>query len=207
MTAVRDREGAGALRAPAIAWLAHLTPRASVVAVLLLLALHALALHLMGQPAICTCGTVKLWEGVVLGPGNSQHLTDWYSFSHVVHGLLFYVGLWLVVPKLPVAARLLLALGFEIGWELFENTEFVIRHYREQALAQGYNGDSIVNSVSDVVMMVLGFVAAWRLPTWLAIVVLLALELFVGYMIRDNLTLNVINFIHPFAFIRTWQGG
>ncbi|HEY4501533.1 MAG TPA: DUF2585 family protein [Candidatus Paceibacterota bacterium] len=170
-----------------------------------LVALQALALWLMGQPALCECGYIKLWEGVVLGPGNSQHLADWYTFSHFIHGLLFYWLLTLVAPKLSVAARLLLALGVEVGWEVLENTPWLVDHYRQQALAQGYTGDSIINSISDSVVMMLGFVAAWRLPVWGSVVLALGLKSVSLWFIRDGLVLNVVNLLHHFNFIDQWQ--
>jgi hypothetical protein len=176
-------------------------------AITLLLAMHALTLYVMGQPLICTCGYVKLWEGVVLSSGNSQHLFDWYTPSHVVHGIIFYAVLTLIAPRASLATRLLLALGIEIAWELFENTPFVINRYREQALAQGYTGDSVINSVMDVVAMMVGFALASRLPVWATLAIVVVLELFVAYAIRDNLTLNVLNFIYPLDAVRAWQAG
>jgi len=125
-----------------------------------LIILQALALYLFGQPSICTCEYVKVWEGIVLGAGNSQHLTDWYTFSHIIHGFLFYVGLWYVFPRMPVAWRLAAAVGIEAAWEVIENTPMVIQHYREQALAQGYTGDSIINSIFDTFAMIGGFLLA-----------------------------------------------
>ncbi len=172
-----------------------------------LVALQALVLWVMGQPAICECGYIKLWEGVVLGPGNSQHLTDWYTFSHIIHGLLFYWLLTIFAPRLPVLARLLIALGVEVSWELIENTPMVIDHYRQQALAQGYMGDSVINSVSDTMAMVVGFVAAWRLPVWWSIMVGLGLEALPLWIIRDGLSLNILNLVHNFDFISRWQSG
>lgn len=172
-----------------------------------LIALQAGILYLFGQPGICECGYIKLWEGVVLSAGNSQHLTDWYTFSHVIHGFLFYLALWYLFPRMSVAMRLLLAMGIEVGWELFENTPMVIAHYREQALAQGYTGDSIINSIFDTLAMVFGFLLAWRVPILGIIGIALALEIFVGYSIRDNLTLNILNLIHQFPSIAAWQAG
>ena len=170
-----------------------------------LLSVQAFVLFLYGQPPICTCGYVKLWEGVVLGPGNSQHLTDWYTFSHIIHGFIFYGLLRLLFPKMPVLQRIIIALGIEVGWELIENTPWTIQHYREQALAAGYTGDSIINSLSDSMAMLMGFILAWRLPVWTIVSIALALELWTGYAIRDNLTLNVINLIHAFPAINAWQ--
>ncbi|MEK7156920.1 MAG: DUF2585 family protein [Patescibacteria group bacterium] len=173
----------------------------------LLIAVQALVLYLFGQPPICTCGEVKLWEGVVLSSGNSQHLTDWYTFSHIIHGLLFYFGLWYFFPRMGVWKRLFFAVGIEVAWEIIENTPMVINHYREQALAQGYTGDSIINSIFDTFAMIGGFILAWRFPIWAVIALALALELYVAYMIRDNLALNVLNLIYQFPSIAAWQSG
>lgn len=181
--------------------------RLYVLFFLLLIGIQAFVLSLFGQPAICDCGYVKLWEGVVLSAGNSQHLTDWYTFSHIIHGFVFYFGLRLFFPRMPVMRRLLYAIGIEVGWEILENTPFLIQHYREQALAQGYTGDSIINSVFDTASMVGGFLMARRLPVWGVVAVSLALELFVGYSIRDNLILNIMNFVYQFPFISEWQAG
>lgn len=188
-------------------WWNGISLRSCLIYAALLLAVQALVLYLFGQPAICECGYVKLWEGVVLSSGNSQHISDWYTFSHIIHGFVFYLGLWYFFPHMPPGKRFLFAVGIEIAWEIIENTPMVINHYREQALAQGYTGDSILNSVSDTIAMVFGFVLAWRLPVWMIIVLGLALEFFVGYMIRDNLTLNVLNLIHQFPAIAAWQIG
>ncbi|OGG53035.1 hypothetical protein A3H16_00995 [Candidatus Kaiserbacteria bacterium RIFCSPLOWO2_12_FULL_53_8] len=172
-----------------------------------LIGVQALVLYSFGQPTICTCGYVKVWEGVVLSSGNSQHLTDWYTFSHIIHGFLFYLGLWYFFPRMPIWRRLLLAMGIEIAWEIAENTPMVIQHYREQALAQGYMGDSIINSVSDTFAMIFGFILARHLPLWSIITIALGLELFVVYMIRDNLVLNILNLIYQFPPIAVWQAG
>ncbi len=166
---------------------------------------QALVLHLFGQPLFCACGVFKLWEGDVFSAGNSQQLSDWYSFSHVIHGFLFYFFTWILFPKVPALQRLLLAVGLEMTWEILENTPWIINKYREQALAQGYAGDSIINSVSDLLMMLFGFVLAWRFPVWSIIVLALGFELFTGWAIHDNLTLNILNFIHHFEFISEWQ--
>jgi hypothetical protein len=174
---------------------------------LLIIALQALLLLLFGQPPICACGTVKIWEGVVLSPGNSQHLTDWYTFSHLIHGVIFYYALRYLFPRLGVAWRFILAVCIESAWEVIENTPMVIDAYRQQALAQGYTGDSIINSVSDSIAMMLGFFAASKWSPWLVVGAAFALELFTAFMIRDNLTFNIINLIHHFDFLNAWQAG
>lgn len=179
--------------------------RSIAIGMLLLLVIQFIALVLLGQPLICECGYVKLWHGVVLSGGNSQHLSDWYTPSHVIHGILFYALLWLIAPKLSHGKRLLIALGIEVGWEIIENTPMVINQYREQALAQGYTGDSIINSMMDSVAMLVGFLVAKRSPVAFSILAVIALEIFVGFAIHDNLTLNILNFIHPIDAVTEWQ--
>lgn len=181
--------------------------RSCVLAVVALLGLQAIVLLAFGQPAICECGYIKFWEGVVQSLGNSQHFSDWYTFSHIIHGFLFYLLLWYFFPRLSLSERLVLALGIEIAWEIVENTPYVIDLYRQQALAVGYSGDSVFNSVSDSLAMILGFILAARLPTRATVALAFALELWVGYTIHDNLTLNILNFIHPFEAIEAWQSG
>jgi hypothetical protein len=170
-----------------------------------IIVVQAIVLFIFGQPLICECGYVKVWEGIVLSAGNSQHLSDWYTFSHIIHGFLFYLGLWYFFPRMPVVLRLIWAVGIEVAWEIIENTPMVIDHYREQALAQGYTGDSIINSISDTLAMIGGFFLAHRLPIWSIVAIALFLELWVGYSIRDNLALNIMNLIYQFDFINAWQ--
>ena len=174
---------------------------------ILVLGVQAVVLYLLGQPPIAESGYVKLWEGMVLSVGNSQHLTDWYTFSHVIHGLLFYLALWYFFPRMPIAYRLLFALSIEVAWEIVENTPWLIEHYRQQALAQGYVGDSIINSISDTLAAALGFLLAWRLPIIVIVALGVGMELFVGLSIRDNLFFNVLGLFHQFEFISQWQSG
>jgi hypothetical protein len=175
---------------------------------LLALALFLAALGVllaMGRAPLCTCGTLALWGPV--GPTQSQMLSDWYSASHVVHGLLFYAALHFAAPLWPVGRRFLGALLVEAAWEIAENTPLVIDRYREATAALGYTGDSVVNSASDMAMMALGFLAARRLPLWAAIALVVLLELVPLFAIRDNLTLNVWMLLRPSAAIKAWQAG
>jgi hypothetical protein len=161
----------------------------------------------MGRHPICTCGSVDLWVGARDSPKTSQMLADWYSLSHVVHGLLFYAALWLLLRRSRVEWRFLAALLIEASWEVIENTPFVIDRYRETTAALGYSGDSVINSVSDMLMMCGGFLLARKLPVWAAILLLVALEMLPLFVIRDNLLLNIWNLIAPNSHVLAWQAG
>jgi hypothetical protein len=175
-------------------------------ACLAVLIIQIAAEYMMGRVPICACGYVKLWEGGVNTSGNSQHLSDWYTPSHIIHGFLFYGLAHLILRGKPLAARLLLALVIESGWELLENSPLIIDRYRTATIALNYYGDSILNSTMDTVFMALGFLLAWRLPVWLTVALAIAAEFYTGYMIRDNLTLNVIMLVWPVDAIKAWQG-
>jgi hypothetical protein len=182
-----------------------MTVRRTALAAAAIFLAAAAILVAMGRHPICTCGSVALWVGQRDSPQTSQMLADWYSLSHVVHGLLFYALLWLVARRWPV--RFLAALAIEASWEVIENTPMVIDRYRETTAALGYTGDSVINSLSDIAMMVLGFLLARKLPLWTSVVLILALEIVPLLVIRDNLTLNVLALIAPNAVIQAWQAG
>ena len=183
--------------------------RAHIAAVALIVVATAITLYLMGHPLICTCGTVKLWHFDVMSAEDSQHLIDWYTPSHIIHGFIFYWLLWLVSRWIPMSfgLRLILAVAIEASWEIMENTDFAINRYREATIALDYYGDSVINSVSDILFTIAGFFLAAWLPVWLTVAIAVALELFIGAMIRDNLTLNVVMFLWPLDSILEWQKG
>jgi hypothetical protein len=161
----------------------------------------------MGRIPICSCGDIKLWHGQVNSAENSQHLTDWYTLSHIVHGLLFYAALRWLLPNQSLPVRAILASVLEAAWEVAENTPAVIGRYRDATIALGYTGDSVVNSVADLLAMLLGFGLAARLPAWTAVMLAAGLELVALAAIRDNLLLNMIMLVWPSEAIRHWQGG
>jgi hypothetical protein len=174
---------------------------------LAIVACAAAILLAMGRAPICTCGTVKLWHGAVQSAENSQHLADWYSLSHMVHGLIFYGLGWLFLRRRPWQLRLALATSVEAAWEVLENSPIIIDRYRAVTIALGYEGDSVVNSVADIGWMLLGFAVGRRLPPWATLALGLALELIALAAIRDNLTLNVWMLVAPSDAVRSWQAG
>lgn len=175
--------------------------------VLLVMASGAATLYLMGRPAICPCGTVALWHGEALSAENSQHLTDWYTPSHVLHGLLFYMALRWLTPRLALGPCLALAALVEVAWEVLENSDAMIERYRAVTISLGYFGDSIVNSSMDVLAMCMGFLIAARLPVWASVALFVLAEVIVGLVIRDGLTLNVLMLAWPSPTIMAWQAG
>jgi hypothetical protein len=187
-------------------------PRLSLPAALLvsaaLIVATAAILFWMGRIPMCACGYVKFWHA---GRGDSevsQHFADWYTYSHVLHGVIFYWALWAVFRgRLSVAARLAIAVVIEGVWEVFENTPFIINRYRAQTISLGYTGDSLVNSVGDMLATVAGFFLAARLPPWVTVLLLIVTEVALLYILRDNLLLNIVMLLYPLDWIRQWQAG
>jgi Protein of unknown function (DUF2585) len=175
----------------------RMSARTCVVLCVVFLTFQGVALVALGRPFICECGHVSLWYGNPSGAENSQQLTDWYTYTHLLHGFLFYLLLWLIAPKAALPVKLAVVFGIEAMWEIAENSPFIVERYRQSALAQGYSGDSIVNSIVDSFAAALGFVLAHVLPVRVSIAAVIGVELFLGYMIHDNLTLNVIHLIRP----------
>lgn len=192
---------------------APLSPhRPALIAVLVMVLATLGVLLAMGRPPICTCGTVELWYGNINSSGNSQHLSDWYTPSHIIHGMLFYGVAWLLFRKWQVggqgAARwgFALAVFLEAAWEIVENTPFVIDRYRAVTVNWGYSGDSVINSMADIGWMSLGFWLAMRLPVKVTVALAITAEIVTALVVRDNLTLNVVMLVWPLESIRVWQG-
>jgi hypothetical protein len=195
------------LQAGSLCYVLEMRGRFVAIAAIALFAAAAATELAMGRHPICTCGTIDLWVGSRDSPKTSQMLLDWYSFSHIAHGLLFYAILWLIARRWPVEWRFLVAVVVEAGWEILENSPIIIDRYRAATAAIGYSGDSILNSMSDIAMMCVGFLVARKLPVWGAVLLLLVLELVPLYAIRDNLTLNIWMLLWPNDMIRSWQAG
>ncbi len=174
----------------------------AVVAIVLLTAAIELG---MGRSLLGPDGRFGLWEGNIWSSAQSQRVADPYSFSHVVHGLLFFGFLWLVARRLPVGERFLLAVLLEAGWEILENSPIIIDRYRAATIALGYEGDSVLNSTSDLLMMSLGFLMASRWRFWLSLAALVVMEVGCLVWVRDNLTLNIVMLVHPIEAIKAWQ--
>ncbi|WP_172297787.1 DUF2585 domain-containing protein [Pseudoruegeria sp. HB172150] len=164
-------------------------------------------LYLNGRNLICPCGYVQLWGGNVPTEQSSQHLIDWYTPSHLLHGILFYGILWLFARRLPFGTRLAIAVAVEVAWEIVENSAWVIERYRTHTVSFDYNGDSIINSLVDVLAMVLGFFLASRIPVWASVAIVIGFEVLTMYLIRDGLALNILMLVWPLDSVLQWQQG
>jgi hypothetical protein len=182
----------------------RITPLIVVAGLILLTAAYLLWI---GREPICKCGYVKLWHGQIVSSENSQHISDWYTPSHIIHGFIFFGVLWLLARTLSLGWRLAIATVIECAWEIVENSDAVIERYRTVTISLDYYGDSVLNVVADVVAMIIGFVLASRLPVWATVAIALAFEATTILLIRDGLALNVLMLLYPLDSVATWQAG
>lgn len=173
----------------------------------LIVALAAAWLLWIGREPICKCGDIKLWHGVVVSSENSQHISDWYTPSHIIHGFIFFGILWLVARRLPFGWRLAIATAVEALWEIVENSDAVIERYRSVTISLDYYGDSVLNVVADIAAMIIGFFLASRLPVWATVALAVAFEATTIWLIRDGLALNVLMLLYPLDWVAEWQAG
>lgn len=182
----------------------RLTPILITLGIILLTAAWLLWI---GREPICKCGYIKLWHGQVVSSENSQHISDWYTPSHLIHGFLFFGALWLVARQLSFGWRLVIATLVECAWEIVENSDAVIERYRTVTISLDYFGDSVLNSICDVLAMVLGFWLASKLPVWATVALIILFEGLTMWIIRDGLALNVLMLVYPLDSVAQWQAG
>lgn len=185
--------------------------RLIIFGVFLIPILSAVVLYSMGRNLICSCGYIRFWHGVVFSSENSQHLFDWYTFTHVLHGLIFFLGLSVIEKiakiKIPFLNKLFWAVLLESGWEILENSNYIINRYRSVTISLDYFGDSVINSLGDIFAMALGFLIAYKKPVWVSVGLFILIELALLLFIHDNLTINIIMLIHPIEALKIWQSG
>jgi hypothetical protein len=172
-----------------------------------ILVVSAIWLIWIGREPWCTCGYIKLWHGETMSSENSQHISDWYTPSHLLHGILFYAGLWLAARRLAIGWRFSLATLIECAWEIVENSDAIIERYRAVTISLDYFGDSVINSVADILAMWAGFWLARVIPVWASVAIVIGFELLTAWVIRDGLALNILMLLWPLEFVKEWQAG
>jgi len=172
-----------------------------------IIAITAVILLLLGRVPWCECGYIKFWHGETVSSENSQHITDPYTFTHILHGVGFFFILWIIGKRWPLGVRGIIAVAAESFWEVIENTSWIINRYREATISLDYYGDSIINSVGDIITAGIAFWLASKLPVWVTISGVILIEALLLYFIRDSLLLNIIMLIYPLEAIKNWQTG
>jgi len=176
-----------------------------IISVVAVLAVVGLTEHFMGRLPLGPDGKFGWWDGNIYSSENSQRVFDAYSLTHIIHGFIIYLVLWVFARRLPAKYRFIAAVILEGAWEILENSPIIINRYREGTISLGYTGDSILNSLSDIVMMSIGFLLAWRFKVWASVLTVIAIEIALLLWVKDNLTLNIIMLIHPIDAIKNWQ--
>lgn len=179
-----------------------------ILVVILLAMLAAVLQFAMGRVWWCECGQAGLWSGEIASRHNSQHLFDAYTFTHILHGIGFYALTWLILRRWAgQGIRFVVATGMEAAWEVIENTSLVIERYRVGTISLGYYGDSIANSMADIMACAAGYLLALWLPVWVSVAIFVALEAGLLWWIRDSLLLNILMLIRPLESVKDWQMG
>ncbi len=176
-----------------------------IVAAGVIVLLMVVLLRAQGRLFLCACGQFEIWTSDTCSANNSQHLLDPYSFTHVLHGVLFFWLIALVFRRMAPGWQLLLALLLEAAWEVFENSSFVIDRYRTATAALGYQGDTIVNSFGDLICAMAGLLVARYLGVYRSLMLFLFFELILILWIRDSLLLQILMLVRPVEAIKLWQ--
>jgi hypothetical protein len=177
----------------------------AALAVTAITAAMVLVVRLEGRVWFCECGTLLFWIADAYSSHTSQHLFDPYSLTHLQHGLIFYWLLAWLAPRASWQTRLVAATAIEAAWEIVENSEFTINRYREATAALGYTGDSVINSLGDLLSCVLGFAIAGRIGWRWTLALFVGIEAGLVLWIRDSLLLNVLMLFYPIEAVKDWQ--
>ena len=181
--------------------------RFQIVSIAIIVVTAIIALNLQGRVWWCAVGDAWPWSWEVWSRHNSQHLIDPYSFTHILHGVLEFWLIGLVFSRMPMAWRFVLAIFIESSWEVAENTDYVINRYREATISLDYLGDSIANSIADIVCCAIGFGIAHKIRLWWSLAFFVAMEIVLLFWIRDSLLLNILMLLWPVDSVKHWQTG
>lgn len=182
-----------------------LIQRKTVIAFVAIIAVSAIILSLQGRVWWCQAGDLVPWSWDIWTTHNSQHLIDPYAFTHVLHGVLEFWLLGLIFGRVPMAWRFVMAVMIEATWEIAENSSYIIERYRTVTLSLDYFGDSIINSLADIVCCAAGFGLARRLGFLRSLIFFIATEVILILWIRDSLVINIIMLIYPIEGLKAWQ--
>lgn len=176
-----------------------------IVTACVIVLLMIVLLRAQGRLFICACGEVQIWTSDTCSSNNSQHLLDPYSFTHVLHGVMFFWLITLLFRRMARGRQVLLALLLEAVWEVIENSSFIIDRYRTATAALGYQGDTVVNSIGDLLCALLGYLIARKLGVRRSLILFLLVELILILWIHDSLLLQILMLLRPIAAIKLWQ--